>query len=243
MAGSELGKNDQVGLYVENGNGGSVAELSLLAVGSSFATQQFAGTRVVGQAWPQIMARCDKLEDLQNPHVDVRVGNPGDTIVVDMQCLTITASGPASGAILMEWNIHEATQRSTGLWDTRFRVGGARGTALQHGRCASSGFAPPPPSPSPWGVADASPDQSFGGTPREYRSWASWPRHGQQDPGADPRHVGTRSLDREPGPGLARGHIAANEVELSSGGQHSTRGPVNHSSAQVVLHFKSRLLY
>lgn len=101
------------------------------------------GTRIVGQAWTQIMAKGDKFEDLQNPHVSVRVGLPGDTGVVEMQGLTITASGPTAGAILMEWNVHEASQGSAGLWDTQFRVGGAKGTELQSDQCASSGTTPP----------------------------------------------------------------------------------------------------
>lgn len=68
--------------------------------------------------------------------------------------MLFTATGPTAGAILVEWNVHESTQGSAGLWgevtvspsmfssmltrslaDSHFRVGGAMGTDLQATDC------------------------------------------------------------------------------------------------------------
>ncbi|PNP53568.1 hypothetical protein FNYG_15745 [Fusarium nygamai] len=87
-------------------------------------------SRVIGQAWPQIMATGSKFVDPLKPRVAVRVGLPGQVGVVKIQNMIITVKGATAGAIMMEWNIHESGQGSAGLWDTHFRVGGAAGTDL-----------------------------------------------------------------------------------------------------------------
>ncbi|RSL41294.1 hypothetical protein CEP53_012846 [Fusarium sp. AF-6] len=75
------------------------------------------GSRVIGQAWPQIMATGSKFSDALHPRVAI-------------QNMMMTVKGAAAGAIMMEWNVHESDQGSVGLWDTHFRVGGAAGTDL-----------------------------------------------------------------------------------------------------------------
>lgn len=73
-------------------------------------------SRIIGQAWPQIMAKGSKFQNIEQPHVAVRVGSPGDVGIVEIQDLLFTVSRPTAGAILMEWNIHESVQGSAGLW-------------------------------------------------------------------------------------------------------------------------------
>ncbi|KAF5016394.1 hypothetical protein F66182_11936, partial [Fusarium sp. NRRL 66182] len=92
-------------------------------------------SRIIGQAWPQIMAKGSKFQDINAPHVAVRVGSPGDVGIAEIQNLLFTVSGPTAGTILMEWNIHESVQGSVGLWDSHFRVGGAKGSQLQSSEC------------------------------------------------------------------------------------------------------------
>ncbi|KAJ5553987.1 hypothetical protein N7513_003946 [Penicillium frequentans] len=92
-------------------------------------------SRILGQAWSQIMATGSKFEDVERPHVAVKVGNDGDVGIVEIQDLLFTVSGPTAGAVLLEWNVHESTQGSAGLWDSHFRVGGAVGSDLQAGHC------------------------------------------------------------------------------------------------------------
>ncbi|GAB1209502.1 hypothetical protein APSETT445_008281 [Aspergillus pseudonomiae] len=93
------------------------------------------GSRIVGQAWSQIMATGSKFQDAENPHVAVKVGEEGDVGIVEIQDMMFTVSGPTAGAVLMEWNVHESTQGSAGLWDSHFRVGGAKGSNLQAADC------------------------------------------------------------------------------------------------------------
>ncbi|KAJ5231283.1 uncharacterized protein N7469_005871, partial [Penicillium citrinum] len=93
------------------------------------------GSRIIGQAWPQIMAMGIKFENMESPHVAVQVGNEGDIGVLEIQNMMFTTSGPTAGAVLMEWNVHESSQGSAGLWDSHFRVGGAIGSQLQANKC------------------------------------------------------------------------------------------------------------
>lgn len=73
-------------------------------------------SRIIGQAWSQIMATGPKFQDMSSPHVAIRVGQEMDVGIVEIQDLLFTVSGPTAGAVLMEWNLHESTQGSAGLW-------------------------------------------------------------------------------------------------------------------------------
>jgi hypothetical protein len=97
------------------------------------------GTRMVGEAWSQIMASGTYFQDANNPNVLVTVGEAGDQGIVEISDILLTVSGPTAGAILLQWNVHESTQGSAGMWDTHFRVGGAIGSNLQAADCPASG--------------------------------------------------------------------------------------------------------
>jgi glucan 1,3-beta-glucosidase len=64
-----------------------------------------------------------------------RVGNEGETGVVEISDLMFTTRGTTAGAVLMEWNVHEESQGSVAMFDTIFRVGGAMGTDLTTQNC------------------------------------------------------------------------------------------------------------
>ncbi|KAK2750071.1 hypothetical protein FQN57_004563 [Myotisia sp. PD_48] len=96
------------------------------------------GSRIVGQAWSQIMATGPKFADMKKPHVAVQVGQPGDIGIIEIQDMLFTVSGPTAGAILVEWNVHESTQGSVAMWDSHIRVGGAIGSKLQRQQCPKS---------------------------------------------------------------------------------------------------------
>jgi hypothetical protein len=74
------------------------------------------GSRIIGQAWSQIMATGPNFETASNPRVAVQVGIAGDVGVIEIQNLMFTVSGPTAGAILVEWNVHELSQGSAGMW-------------------------------------------------------------------------------------------------------------------------------
>jgi glucan 1,3-beta-glucosidase len=50
------------------------------------------------------------------------VGSSGPVEITDMIFSTI---GPAAGAIVVEWNVHESTQGSAAMWDSHIRLGGS----------------------------------------------------------------------------------------------------------------------
>lgn len=74
------------------------------------------GSRIVGQAWSQIMATGPKFQDANHLHVVVQVGHEGEIRIIKIQDLLFTVLGPTAGAVLVEWNIHESSQGSVGLW-------------------------------------------------------------------------------------------------------------------------------
>jgi hypothetical protein len=74
------------------------------------------GTRVIGQAWPQIMAAGAKFENEAKPHVAVQVGQEGDVGIIEIQDLMFTVRGKTAGAVIVEWNVHESVQGSAGMW-------------------------------------------------------------------------------------------------------------------------------
>ncbi|KAF2420339.1 pectin lyase-like protein [Tothia fuscella] len=94
-----------------------------------------SGSRIVGVLWSQLMATGSAFSDPLNPKVLAKIGNEGDRGTVEISDMILTTSGNTAGAILMEWNMHEAEQGSAGIWDTIFRVGGATGTDLNIQNC------------------------------------------------------------------------------------------------------------
>ncbi|RAK97354.1 glycoside hydrolase family 55 protein, partial [Aspergillus ibericus CBS 121593] len=96
------------------------------------------GSIIVGEGWSQIMGTGEYFEDELNPQVMVRVGYEGDAGIIQISDMLFTVKGPTAGAVLMEWNVHESTQGSAGMWDSHFRVGGANGTDLQMSDCPKS---------------------------------------------------------------------------------------------------------
>jgi hypothetical protein len=74
------------------------------------------GTRLVGQAWAQFMLTGPKFQNVDKPHVGVRVGHPGDVGVIEIQDVMFTVKGPTAGAVLVEWNVKESAQGSAAMW-------------------------------------------------------------------------------------------------------------------------------
>ena len=74
------------------------------------------GSRIIGQAWSQIMGSGPKFQDALHPYPVVRAGYAGDVGILEIQDMMFTVSGPTAGAILLQWNVQESTQGSAGLW-------------------------------------------------------------------------------------------------------------------------------
>ncbi|KAH8892812.1 pectin lyase-like protein, partial [Thozetella sp. PMI_491] len=93
------------------------------------------GVNVAGACWAQIVATGANFADVNNPRVAVQVGAPNDVGSVQIQDLLVTVKGNTAGAILMEWNVKQSSQGSAAMWDTHFRIGGAKGTSLTATDC------------------------------------------------------------------------------------------------------------
>ncbi|KNG86511.1 exo-beta-1,3-glucanase Exg0 [Aspergillus nomiae NRRL 13137] len=94
--------------------------------------------KITGEVWPVLMAQGQKFADEQNPIPMLQVGEVGETGSVEITDIALQTKGPAPGAILMQWNVAEASQGSAGMWDTHFRIGGSAGTELQSDKCAKT---------------------------------------------------------------------------------------------------------
>ncbi|KAK4102737.1 glycoside hydrolase family 55 protein [Parathielavia hyrcaniae] len=103
-----------------------------------------AGSRIVGEAWSQLVAWGPYFQDANNPKVLIQVGKPGQVGGVEMQDLIITTKGPTAGAVLIEWNVRAESKGAAALWDVHVRIGGATGTDLGPDECPAllSGIAP-----------------------------------------------------------------------------------------------------
>ena len=91
--------------------------------------------RIVGEIWPLILAKGSFFSDQNAPQAVLRVGKPGDVGNVEISDMMVETAGPAPGAIMIQWNVQQASQGSAGMWDTHVRIGGTAGTNLQQTQC------------------------------------------------------------------------------------------------------------
>lgn len=91
--------------------------------------------KIVGELWAIIMSQGSYFGDMANPKVMWRVGNPGESGTVEMSDIVFETQGPCPGAILVEWNIKQATPGGAGMWDAHYRIGGTLGTGILNPQC------------------------------------------------------------------------------------------------------------
>lgn len=108
--------------------------------------------KITGEIWPLLMATGKAFSDEKNPIPMLQIGQPGDTGSVEISDLILETKGPAPGAILMEWNVAQASQGSVGMWDVHFRVGGSAGTELQSDKCSKTPKQTTTPNPECYGA-------------------------------------------------------------------------------------------
>lgn len=76
-----------------------------------------SGAKLVGEAWPNLVATGANFQDAQNPRPLIRVGQIGSTGNVEIQGLIFTAKGPLPGLVVVEWNLKAESPGSAALWD------------------------------------------------------------------------------------------------------------------------------
>ena len=83
---------------------------------------------MIGEAWSTIKGSGSAFSDPSNPQVVVRVGPPGSTGKVEISDMLFQTAGPAGGAIIMEWNVHDprGSQGVAGMWDSIIALAGRR---------------------------------------------------------------------------------------------------------------------
>ncbi|KAI0187568.1 pectate lyase superfamily protein-domain-containing protein [Xylaria flabelliformis] len=95
-----------------------------------------AGTKIVGEGYPIIMASGSFFGDINNPKPMLKVGtNSGDAGQVELSDFVVGNTGPAPGAVLIEWNLASDVSNPSGMWDVHARVGGFRGSNMQVAQC------------------------------------------------------------------------------------------------------------
>ena len=104
--------------------------------------------RITGEVWPVILASGSVFQDQSNPAPVFQIGQPGDQGSAELSDLIFSTAGPQPGAILIEWNVQEASQGSCGMWDVHMRLGGATGTQLQSDKCSKQPNVTAPANPS-----------------------------------------------------------------------------------------------
>ncbi|KAH8658833.1 pectate lyase superfamily protein-domain-containing protein [Tricladium varicosporioides] len=94
--------------------------------------------KITGEIFPLIMAGGTAFKDQANPKAVFQVGQPGDVGSVEMSDLVFETLGPQPGAIMIQWNVAQANQGSSGMWDVHVRIGGSAGTQLQMDKCTKT---------------------------------------------------------------------------------------------------------
>ncbi|RDA88218.1 hypothetical protein CP532_0368 [Ophiocordyceps camponoti-leonardi (nom. inval.)] len=94
-----------------------------------------SGTKIVGEAWSQLVASGPFFSNAGNPKPMIKVGNEGEVGDVEMQDLLFTSRGPTAGLISVQWNMKARSPGSAALWDCHVRIGGATGTDLTPREC------------------------------------------------------------------------------------------------------------
>lgn len=81
-----------------------------------------------------IMAAGTVFQDINNPRPVVKMGNAGQSGVIEWSDTFVSTRGPCAGAILIEYNLFSPGLPS-GMWDVHTRIGGFPGTDLSLVQC------------------------------------------------------------------------------------------------------------
>lgn len=101
------------------------------------------GARIVGEAYPVIMASGSLWNSATNPIPVVRVGAAtGQTGVVEWSDMVVSTQGAMAGAVLIQWNLASPATTPSGMWDVHTRIGGFKGSNLQVAECPTTGTQP-----------------------------------------------------------------------------------------------------
>ncbi|KAJ5771709.1 Pectin lyase fold/virulence factor [Penicillium odoratum] len=90
------------------------------------------GTRIVGEAWAVISGYGDAFKDPRNPRAIVKLGNPGDVGLIEIQDMRFSVGEILPGAKVLEINAAGSQPGDVGLWNTNVMVGGTAETVISN---------------------------------------------------------------------------------------------------------------
>ncbi|KAJ5116852.1 Pectin lyase fold/virulence factor [Penicillium angulare] len=90
------------------------------------------GTRIVGEAWSVISGYGDAFKDEKNPKAVVKVGNPGDVGLIEIQDMRFSVGEVLPGAKIVEVNAAGSQPGDVGMWNTVVMVGGTAETSISN---------------------------------------------------------------------------------------------------------------
>lgn len=94
------------------------------------------GSRIVGEAYPVIMASGSAFSSISSPIPVVQVGKSGESGSIEWSDMIVSTAGSTPGAVLIEWNL--AATSGSGMWDVHARIGGFTGSQQQVAQCPTS---------------------------------------------------------------------------------------------------------
>lgn len=93
------------------------------------------GAKIVGEAYPVIMAAGSYFSNINAPQVVVQIGTTGEAGTVELSDFVVSGQGAMAGAILIEYNLVSPAGSPSSLWDVHTRIGGFTGSQLQVAQC------------------------------------------------------------------------------------------------------------
>jgi len=94
------------------------------------------GSRIVGEAYPVIMASGSVWSSISDPAPVIQVGRSGESGSIEWSDMIVSTQGSTPGATLIEWNL--AANTGSGMWDVHTRIGGFTGSQQQVAQCPTS---------------------------------------------------------------------------------------------------------
>lgn len=93
------------------------------------------GTKMVGEAYPVLMASGSYFTNIDAPEVLLKIGTSGECGSVELSDFVVSGKGATAGAIMMEYNLVGDSGSPSGMWDVHTRIGGFTGSDLQVAQC------------------------------------------------------------------------------------------------------------
>lgn len=94
------------------------------------------GSRIVGEAYPVIMATGSTFSSITDPVPVIQIGKSGESGSIEWSDMIVSTQGSAPGAVLIEWNLAAAS--GSGMWDVHTRIGGFTGSQQQVAQCPTT---------------------------------------------------------------------------------------------------------